>query len=69
VRSVIVLDEIRVQQMVRGDGGLSYTIVRPDGSVDLMSPQIPLPQPVPAVRRVKDAADQGAETSRSQRAC
>lgn len=34
MRSVIVLDEIRVQQMVRGDGGLSYTIVWPDGSVD-----------------------------------
>ncbi|WP_329127411.1 hypothetical protein [Streptomyces sp. NBC_01465] len=28
------MDEIRVQQMVRGDGGLSFTIVWPDGSVD-----------------------------------
>ncbi|MCM1947737.1 tyrosine-type recombinase/integrase [Streptomyces sp. G2] len=34
MRTGMVLDDIRVQPMKRGDGGWSYTIVWPDGSVD-----------------------------------
>ncbi|WP_193582001.1 hypothetical protein [Streptomyces mobaraensis] len=30
----MVLEDLRVQQMPRTDGGLSYTVVWPDGSVD-----------------------------------
>ncbi|GAA3299713.1 hypothetical protein GCM10020295_38570 [Streptomyces cinereospinus] len=34
MRSVIVLDDIRVQEMVRRDGSRAYTIVWPDLTVD-----------------------------------
>jgi hypothetical protein len=34
MRSVMVLEDFRVQQMPRAGGGWSYTILRADGSVE-----------------------------------